>query len=138
MKDAVKILLVIIIFCLSTECCSLSHCYVNPSGNDINDCLTISTPCKTILGCDTVVVGLASYPATIHVAAGVYTGSNNVGVSFYNAAGPISIVGQGAGLSIISGGGISWCWQFSSGFYTFSGLTFDGCVGGKISLNLLV
>ncbi len=69
--------------------------YVNAAtGSDSNDCLTISTPCKTIGGA----IGNAATGDTINIAAGIYTETNII------SGKALTLVGAGIGQTIVDGG----------------------------------
>jgi len=99
--------------------------YVSPAGNDNNDGLAPSNPYKTIKHALQVINSNQDNPRTIHLAAGVYSNTENGQVFPLAIKSFVSIIGSGEGNTILDGLQIS---SFFGGYHisdiNISGISF--------------
>jgi hypothetical protein len=99
------------------------------NGNNINDCKSPTTACKTIAHA----ISLATSGDSVRVAAATYT--ENLTIRF-----SLNLIGSGAATTIIDGGGMGSVVGISSGNVTLSGLTirhgvvtWNGSIGAEMA-----
>ena len=103
-RNPTSFLLAVIVLALSSTARATTTWYVNgTTGNDTNNCLSTTTPCKTIGHS----ISLAASGDSIMVAAATYTENLTISKS-------LTIIGSGASTTIIDGGGVATVVTISS------------------------
>lgn len=101
-----------------------SQVYVSTNGSDTNNG-SAEAPYLTIAKG----IGSVSENGTVHIANGVYKGTDNTNITIYHS---MNIIGQSQAGTIINGSNTNWIFDIQSGTVTIQNLTFVNANDGAI------